>query len=460
MAEVSDPTNPAADPSMHELSAKKTKKDYQDEVRALIPKASSLAEMGRLNEAIEILLGLEKRARLATDSASCGDACLAILKLCRRANDWKELNTQISVLFKRRSQFKGVQAKIVQEAAEFVPDCPSREIEISLIGTLRHVSEGKLFLEVERARLTRRLAAIRESEGDISKAADILQEEQVETYGAMEKREKYDYLLEQIRLVLDKRDFIRAAILSRKVQRRVLDEPALEDLKIRYHKLLLRLFDHELDALEMARSHLAIASCSATKTTMEVWIAEQSLAALCLALAPNDSHQDSEIRRVLADPNFAKLPHFYKRILERLVTPEICPWPLPEAVSLSSVEIPELLLREYWKKTFHDRIVEHNIRVVASYYTRINLSRLSAFLGLSLDETERHVSRMVTTTAQQPLSAKIDRPAGVISFGKRKDANMQLTTLRGDVSHLLELVEKTVHMIQKENMVHAEKLSS
>ena len=45
-------------------------------------------------------------------------------------------------------------------------------------------------------------------------ASDILQEEQVETYGGMSKREKNEYLLEQIRLTLAKRDYIRASILS------------------------------------------------------------------------------------------------------------------------------------------------------------------------------------------------------------------------------------------------------
>jgi 26S proteasome regulatory subunit N5 len=452
--ETADPTNPTVDPSTYELKSKKAKKDFQDEVRELVPKAGELADSGNLREAIEILLGLEKRARLGGDATSCGDAALLILKLCRKANDWSELCANVALLFKRRSQFKSVQAKIVQEAAEFIPDCPNRKTELELIATLRHVSEGKLFLEVERARLTRRLAQIKESDGDITGAADVLQEEQVETYGAMDKREKYDYLLEQIRLVLAKRDFVRATILSRKVHRKVLDEPALEDLKIRFHRLLLQLHLHDRDAQEMAHSHLAIASCPGIKALPEKWIPEISAAALALALSPNDSHQDSEIRRVLAEPGFEKAPFFYRKLLERLVTEEICPWPLPEAQNVSADEAAFLLKDDQWQRTFHDRIVEHNVRVVASYYTRIRLTRLAQFLGLSENETEVHISRMVTSTSQQPLVAKMDRPAGVVVFSKRMDANMRLTELRGNVSNLLDLVEKTVHLIHKENMIH------
>jgi len=38
------------------------------------------------------------------------------------------------------------------------------------------VTEGKIYVEIERARLTKRLARIKEEEGNIDEAADILQE--------------------------------------------------------------------------------------------------------------------------------------------------------------------------------------------------------------------------------------------------------------------------------------------
>lgn len=45
-------------------------------------------------------------------------------------------------------------------------------------------------MEVERARLTHILAQMKEKDGEVTEAANILQELQVETYGSMEKREK------------------------------------------------------------------------------------------------------------------------------------------------------------------------------------------------------------------------------------------------------------------------------
>uniref|UniRef100_A0A6P7FXG7 Uncharacterized protein LOC114335245 n=1 Tax=Diabrotica virgifera virgifera TaxID=50390 RepID=A0A6P7FXG7_DIAVI len=86
------------------------------------------------------------------------------------------------------------------------------------------VTEGKIYVEVERARLTHKLAKIREDDGDIQQAADIIQELQVETYGSMEKREKVELILEQMRLCVAKQDYIRTQIISKKINTKFFDE--------------------------------------------------------------------------------------------------------------------------------------------------------------------------------------------------------------------------------------------
>lgn len=54
----------------------------------------------------------------------------------------------------------------------------------------RTITAGKIYVEVERARLTHKLSLMKEKEGDISEAATILQELQVETFGSMDRKEK------------------------------------------------------------------------------------------------------------------------------------------------------------------------------------------------------------------------------------------------------------------------------
>lgn len=80
---------------------------------------------------------------------------------------------------------------------------------MEFINTLLEITEGKIYVEIERARLTRTLATIKEQEGNVNEAADILQALQVETFGSMEKREKTDFILEQMRLNLARKDYVR-----------------------------------------------------------------------------------------------------------------------------------------------------------------------------------------------------------------------------------------------------------
>ena len=47
---------------------------------------------------------------------------------------------------------------------------------------------------------------------------------QVETFGSMEKKEKVEFILEQMRLCLAKKDFIRTSIISKKINTRFFDD--------------------------------------------------------------------------------------------------------------------------------------------------------------------------------------------------------------------------------------------
>ena len=75
-------------------------------------------------------------------------------------------------------------------------------------------------MEVERARITRILSNIKKEQGDIAAATDILCELQVETFGSMSRREKTEFILEQVALSIDKGDWVQAGILSRKISTR------------------------------------------------------------------------------------------------------------------------------------------------------------------------------------------------------------------------------------------------
>lgn len=96
------------------------------------------------------------------------------------------------------------------------------------------------------------------------------------------------------------------------------------------------------------------------------------------------------------------------------------------------------------------RVIEHNVRVVAKYYTRIQFTRLTELLDLTEDETEKYISELVTA---KTIYAKIDRPARLVSFKKPSDADDVLNEWSGNMKSLLGLLERIDHLITKEEMM-------
>lgn len=96
------------------------------------------------------------------------------------------------------------------------------------------------------------------------------------------------------------------------------------------------------------------------------------------------------------------------------------------------------------------RVIEHNVRVVAEYYTRIQMSRLTELLDLTEDETEKYISELVTA---KTVYAKIDRPARVVSFAKSRGADDILNEWSHNMKSLLGLLERIDHLITKEEMM-------
>lgn len=417
-----------------------------------------MARSGRFDEAILHILALEKRARLGGDIKTVKEAALVIVKLSLELKKWDALNSNITLLCKRRGQFNQVQVAVIQEAAEHVDGLIDKAEKLKLINTLRAVSEGKIFVEAERARLTYTLAKMKEEEGDIAGAAEVIQEENVETYGAMNKREKLDYLLEQIRLCLKKKDYIRAFIVQKKVDRKQLNDLELEDLKLRFYNILIEYYSHEKDSFELAKAYYAIYRTPCILKDQDKWIRELQATILYLCISPYDNHQIDMVHNLLTDTNLDQVVE-YKSLLKHFVTQEIAQWPLPEHDIITQNKIISdgnswtyLMLR--------DRIIQHDIRVVAGCYTRIRMPRLAEMLQLSKEDTEKYISDMVTSTSSERLVAKIDRPAEIVTFGAKQEPNDYLSDWSDNISQLLGLVEKTTHLIHKEVMLNKAKAAA
>lgn len=189
-------------------------------------------------------------ASQASDLASTSRLLIAIIDLYHSAHDSAQVNAYLQILSKKHGQLRQAVQKMVERAMEIVQTSEGKD-KLDLIETLRDISEGKvsmrihhssapgadtspsacacirvvltsrhlaqIYLEVPRARVTRILSQLKEQSGDINAASELMQELQVETFGSMERREKVDFILEQMRLLKEQEDFEKMAIVAKRI---------------------------------------------------------------------------------------------------------------------------------------------------------------------------------------------------------------------------------------------------
>ncbi|GAV05535.1 hypothetical protein RvY_15653 [Ramazzottius varieornatus] len=436
--------------------------DYADTVATQLPKAEQMAKAGKLTEAIDELLIIEKQCRQSGDAISSGKLLCGIVTMCAAVGNFDKLTEMMITLSKRRSQFKQAITAMVQEGMRVVEAVPDKAVQLKVIEAIRTVTEGKIYVEVERARITYKLAIMLEGEGKIQESAEVLQDLQIETFGSMDRREKVEMLLEQMRLCLAKKDYIRTQIISRKISTRFFDDEANQDLKLKYYKLMIELDEHDEKYISVARHYNAIYT---TKKVQESQV--DSLQALqCmisyLLLAPYDNEQSDMMHRLSLEKKLDDIP-VYKKFLKLFVTAEVIQWtvfaaelegPLRKGTpALPAVYVFQPDATDGPKRWEHlrQRVIEHNIRIMALYYAKISVNRLSQLLSLDSFEAEEYIGKLVT---KRTIFARIDRPEGTIVFRPQKNVNATLDEWAGNVSKLMEMINQTNHLINKEEMVY------
>lgn len=432
------------------------KKDCTAAVKAALPEAKSLAQAGKLADAVELLLNIEKQARMGNDIPSLKEVVIYTVKLVREHDDWELLNATLTQLSKRRQQNKAAITAMVQEGMTFIDEAPQGAKQ-KLIVTLRDITDGKIFVEAELARLTRKLSELLEADGKVGEACDIIQDVHVETYGSLGKQEKLDFILEQIRLTLAKKDFIRTFIISKKVTRKLLDgdEPAVQELKLKFYRLMIEYHSLSVDkdAFEIAQHYHHIYDTPIVQSDEAQWKQALTSCVIYLIIAPHSNQQSDMLHRVSRDEKLADLP-VYKEILKTYTTQEIIRYPLPQLAEIEAHPAinqfgPELT--QEWLTQLRTRVIQHNIRVLSAYYKKIRLTRAAELLGLTRAEVETNIATLVS---ERSLYAKVDRPANQVCFAKPKMAEESLSDWAADISELLHLVERTTHLISKEQMLH------
>ncbi|CAK7229830.1 proteasome regulatory particle subunit [Sporothrix curviconia] len=484
--------------------ALKPEKDFSKETAKTIAEAESTAQGGgsdHVREAIDKLALLEKQTRQASDLASTSKILVAIVTICKDAGDWSLLNDQVLVLSKKHGQLKQAITRMVQTVIGFLADTPSLEVKLSVIEAVRTVTEGKIFVEVERARVTKMLSDIKKKQGDLKAATDILCELQVETFGSMSRREKTEFILAQVALCIEVGDWTQAGILSRKISTKFLsrkvpkkddkkdnkddkkdekkeekkkdetavgetddaEEDDVTDLKLRYYEQQVILAKHEDKYLDVCKHFRQVLDTDAVEHDPAKLHPVLQRIIYFVILAPYDNEQHDLLERIARDTRNSQVPKDAE-LLKLFTVQELMRW--PEVAKFFGPHLCESDVFDADKPADDDddddkkakqrwqdlrkRVIEHNVRVVSKYYTRIRMERLTQLLDLTADETEKYISQLVTS---KTIYAKIDRPARIVSFAKPRDADDILNDWSYDMKSLLGLLERIDHLITKEEMM-------
>ena len=69
------------------------------------------------------------------------------MTICKNSGDWGLLNEQVLLLSKKHGQLKQATTKMVQVVMTFIDEAPDAEKRLSVIETLRTVTEGKVNIQ-------------------------------------------------------------------------------------------------------------------------------------------------------------------------------------------------------------------------------------------------------------------------------------------------------------------------
>lgn len=449
----------------------KAEKDFSATLNEQMPIIEQLPDY---KQAIDKYLALEKQIRQSSDLPLSKRLLTKIVDTLVQNNDWDYLDELITVLSKKHGQLKTSIQTMIQHVIDNLPkldnDNPEQlETKMKVIDTIRTVTDKKIFVEVERAVVSKILSEIYlNKKNDLDKATEILCDLQVETYSLMAFETKIEYILEQIRLTLQKKDYSQARVLSRKILLKTLKKfDKAEEYKATYLQYLLEINKHELDYIMIVKNSLLLMEIPVIKESAEY---KDLLISIIyyIILSPYDNYQSDLIHKIKANPVFSKTAGSkIFDLLEIFTTNELIHWETIEKEYRDQFSNSDVFANnEDNSKSLQKRIIEHNLRIINKYYLFIKLDRLAFLLQLEEPEAESYVSEMVNNGM---ISAKINRPQGVIKFEKLQpgtaagasqvtsngeNINELLNNWINDVDTLLEEVDSIGHLINKEEMMY------
>lgn len=236
-------------------------------------------------------------------------------------------------------------------------------------------------------------------------------------------------------------------------------------MKIQFHLNMVQYFVHEGMTLDSAKAYQTIfdtinSANDELQRTLDSDGSKKTEAfqnfVIYLLIAPYDNEKVDMLNYV--QKNYAReleANDLLQRFVSKLLSYELLPLNETEIEQQMRAYTPFKDVTENNKqhlKDFIRQLIQHNLRVIAKYYSKIRISTLSRLIGVTEDRAEQEIGDMVVNKRVQ---AKINRLAWEVTFKqKNQSANAHLDNWNSDIRLLLDKVEQTCHLINREKIVH------
>ncbi|KAI5185084.1 26S proteasome regulatory subunit N5 [Nematocida homosporus] len=345
----------------------------------------------------------------------------------------KQTNTTLSLYSYRDTPLIDIKEAYSTPASTTAKDTPFLQFLQTLLST---VIEGKIYLEGLRVLVTDAIKQIYLSQGDIQQGLLSIYNVNVETFSSLPVDEVLKYQLEQMRLSILAKDHEKAGILANRISQRQLQE--VPSLKPAYLNRMIFVYLGKKEYFNVAAIFQEMtqsdeeSSSTLTHSTAPAFTIFYALLSLFHSSTPyllqkSTEHKlCSDAARVLGE----------KFLARHLIQPSAL-----LAVLNQSEIFPELI--NYHQKEIERTILQHNLRVVSSYYTRITIQRMSEIFQMP----EKEITDLITEMIRAKLiNAEIDQISSTLTIHSNQN---ELAEWTSSIEKWLDLLIKISHRISK-----------
>lgn len=432
-----------------------------------------------LEDELTALLELERVARQDSKMEESIRLLEEITELVWRAKDIDRLMELVRTLTKKRGQpIKGV-TKMVTLCMSYISQIDHLDKRMEFVATMKEVTEKKIYLEVDYARCCMMIVKHKEKEGasqeDIIEAAKIMEKVQVETYGSMDKFEKLEFILYQMKLNIILEDFTKLIIVSKKVNTKFFDDSKMALLEVTFYLYCLHYHQHKNEYMQSAD---CLGKVYNALLKMEKNIAEDAIQE---EGAPKEF--DSMVLRLyepMLDKTLACQTYLSMILLEEYSEEKIeklkKQWENHQLATDDNQGLKSLInafldkelsscnLKDYSLSDLHlfsetglyntryhtqleKQLIKKNLKQVSLFYNSIRFEKLAKLLRNNKDRIEDYLCELIF---HNKVKCSIDRPAELILFRMEETEAEKIDNWVQNINEIVDLVDFVCERIERE----------